>query len=273
MDLSSDHSGKHQIFRPISDKRDPAAEKKVIDDFVASRLAVYKSNTPDMLPATSMEEDTNTDHPSHAPVAQQEHASPAHHSHPSLKGVTGITPQTRYLLVVRTGVTQCDDILAFLNTRFSMQDNKRFLVKQVDEVRAHLSWLRGIPTLVCLEDKRIYEGSAVQQLLEYLLTQIPKEIASTPASGEGDYATTHRPGSNTRHSIHNRCWRQWSVPGNFFVKIVREKIRDNAKQKSENVIIGKSRSPQMHFLVYRVGTHTYRWWYTMFVIPAVDIHI
>lgn len=105
--------------------------------------------------------------------------------------IPGVNALTEYLVILKKEIPQCQKILVGLQKNF--HNDPRFLVVQVDEVQNKMPWLRGIPTLVSVQDSRIYEGSAVQQFIEYLALRdsqnLPKEaVSGTEGGGGGAHA-------------------------------------------------------------------------------------
>lgn len=133
------------ISRPAPEMRDAAKARGSIDAMVQARIKMYGSG-----------EARNTMSAPSAPPTPQS----------SLSKVPGLKVTTQFLVIVRDDVPQCTEITKILADQFP--NDSRFLVKNVNDVREHLAWLRGIPTLVSIDEERIYEGSAVKQLLVHM---------------------------------------------------------------------------------------------------------
>ena len=88
---------------------------------------------------------------------------------PIQEAVPELKTVTQYVLVVRQDVPQCQEILRLLATY--AQNDQRILVKNVDDVKDKMTFLRGIPTLIDCDNDRIYEGSAVKDLLSTVFIQ------------------------------------------------------------------------------------------------------
>jgi hypothetical protein len=150
-----DTSRSEDITRPQRDNRDAAADRNAIDKFVQARMKAYShsTNVEGNVPA--------------APKAAMQLAS-----------IPGMKVTTQFLVIVRDDVPQCQEILKIIETQF--KNDTRFLIKDVGDVKDTLSWLRGIPTLVTIEEERIYEGSAVKLLLNHLLADVNNVVDHNP---------------------------------------------------------------------------------------------
>jgi hypothetical protein len=146
--LPTSSAASDDISRPVPEMRDAAKARGSIDALVQARMKMYGSDE--------------------ARNPSSFAASPPPTQPSSLSKVPGLTVTTQFLVIVRDDVPQCKEITQMLKTHFP--NDSRFLVKDVTEVREHLAWLRGIPTLVSVDEERIYEGSAVKQLLTHMST-------------------------------------------------------------------------------------------------------
>lgn len=82
---------------------------------------------------------------------------------PVLEAVPDLKPMTQYVLVVKNGLKPCDEVSDFVKNRAGKDE--RIMSKQVEQVQSKMPYLRGVPTLIDIDNERIYEGSAVMQFL------------------------------------------------------------------------------------------------------------
>ena len=142
--------------------RNSNTSRSDIDKQVELRMSMYGHQNKPQVPVSAA--DDNAQPPKRNPIQE---------------AVPDLKPITQYVLVVRENVEQCKKILDYIKQHAS--HDGRILVKQVEQVREKMPYLRGIPTLIDCDNERIYEGSAVMQVLEMNFSE-----RSVPKLGTGN---------------------------------------------------------------------------------------
>ena len=84
-----------------------------------------------------------------------------------LQSIPGMTGDTKYLVVVKNDLPQCQELVSLINQYAS--HSALINVQDVSHVKAHANWLRGVPTILSVTNQRLYEGTGALQFAKQIL--------------------------------------------------------------------------------------------------------